>query len=64
MNVSNLLLTKRWHSFRFLSIVFYNYKFVRMSIDDYNLYGYLLMCMDAYNLKSMRIDNYVCMVRF
>ena len=35
-----------------------------MSIDDYNLYGYLLMCMDAYNLKSMRIDNYVCMVRF
>ena len=29
-----------------------------MNIDDYNLFGYLLMCMDAYNLKAMSIDNY------
>ena len=35
-----------------------------MSIDDYNLRGYLLICMDAYNLRGMRIDNYVCMVPF
>ena len=27
-------------------------------MDNYNLHGYLLMCMDAYNLKEMRIDNY------
>ena len=25
---------------------------------NYNLYGYLLMCMDAYNLKNMRSGNY------
>ena len=25
---------------------------------NYNLYGYLLMCIDTYNLKEMRIDNY------
>ena len=35
-----------------------------MSIDDYNLRRYLLMCMDAYNLMGMRIGNYVCMVPF
>ena len=35
-----------------------------MSIDDYNLRGYLLICMDAYNLRGMRIDNYVGMVPF
>ena len=35
-----------------------------MFMDNYNLHRYLLMCMDAYNLKSMRIDNYVCMVCF
>ena len=34
-----------------------------MSIDDYNLHGYLL-CMDAYNLRGMRIGYYVSMVPF
>ena len=29
-----------------------------MSIDDYNLHGYLLMCIDAYSLKAMSIDDY------
>ena len=29
-----------------------------MHIDDYNLHGYLLMCMDKYNLKAMSIDDY------
>ena len=29
-----------------------------MHIDDYNLHRYLLMCMDAYNLKVMSIDYY------
>ena len=32
--------------------------------DDHNLHGYLLMCMDAYNLRRMCIGNYVCMVPF
>ena len=27
-------------------------------MDNYNLYGYLLMCMDAYNLKAMSISDY------
>ena len=35
-----------------------------MHIDDYNLYGYLWISMDAYNLKGVRIGNYVCMVPF
>ena len=35
-----------------------------MHIDGYNLHGYLLMCMNAYNLKVMRIGNHVCMVPF
>ena len=47
-----------------VGIVFYNYKFVKMFIDDYNLHGYLLMCMDAYNLRGMRIGNYVGMAPF
>ena len=29
-----------------------------MFMDNYNLYGYLLMCMDAYNLKAMSINDY------
>ena len=29
-----------------------------MHIDDYNLHGYLLMCMDKYNLRVMSIDDY------
>ena len=29
-----------------------------MHIDDYNLHGYLLMCMNAYNLKGMSIDDH------
>ena len=29
-----------------------------MSIDDYNLYGYLMMCIDAYNLREMSINGY------
>ena len=29
-----------------------------MLIDDYSLHGCLLMCMDAYNLKAMSIDDY------
>ena len=29
-----------------------------MHIDDSNLHGYLLMCMDKYNLKAMSIDDY------
>ena len=29
-----------------------------MHIDDYNLHGYLFMCMDKYNLKAMSIDDY------
>ena len=29
-----------------------------MSIDDYNLYGYLLMYIDAYNLREMSINGY------
>ena len=29
-----------------------------MHIDDYNLHGYLLMCMDKYNLKAISIDGY------
>ena len=33
-----------------------------MHIDGYNLHGYLLMCMNACNLKGMRIGNHVCMV--
>ena len=35
-----------------------------MFIDDYNLHGYLLMCMDAYNLRGMRIGNQVGMAPF
>ena len=27
-------------------------------MDDYNLHGYLLMCMNAYTLKAMSIDGY------
>ena len=38
--------------------VIYNFKLVRMSIDDYNMYGCLLMCIDVYNLKAMSIDDY------
>ena len=29
-----------------------------MFMDSYNLYGYLLMCMDTYNLKAMSINDY------
>ena len=29
-----------------------------MFMDNYKLYGCLLMCMDAYNLKAMSIDDY------
>ena len=29
-----------------------------MFIDNYNLHRYLLMCIDAYNLKAMSIDDY------
>ena len=29
-----------------------------MHIDYYNLHGYLLICMDKYNLKAMSIDYY------
>ena len=43
---------------RFLGLVFYNYRFVRVSMDNYNLHRYLLMCMDAYNLKAMSVDDY------
>ena len=32
--------------------------------DNYNLHGYLVMCMDAYSLRWVSIDNYVCMVSF
>ena len=35
-----------------------------MHMDDYNLHGYLLMCMNAYNLRGMRVGNYVCLVPF
>ena len=35
-----------------------------MLMDGYNLYLYLLMCIDAYNLRWVSIDNYVCMVPF
>ena len=28
-----------------------------MLMDNYNLHRYLLMCMDAYNLKAMSIDD-------
>ena len=31
---------------------------MRVHIDYYNLHGYLLMCMDKYNLKAMSIDDY------
>ena len=27
-------------------------------MDDYNLHRYLLMCIDAYNLKAMSLDDY------
>ena len=27
-------------------------------MDNNNLYGYLLMCMNAYNLKAMSLDDY------
>ena len=27
-------------------------------MDYYNLHGYLLMCMDKYNLRVMSIDDY------
>ena len=27
-------------------------------MDNYNLYRYLLICIDAYNLKVMGIDDY------
>ena len=27
-------------------------------MDNYNLHRYLLMCMDAYNLKAISIDDY------
>ena len=29
-----------------------------MFMVNYNLHGYLLMCIDAYNLKAMSIDDY------
>ena len=29
-----------------------------MHLDDYNLHGYLLMCMGQYNLKAMSRDDY------
>ena len=29
-----------------------------MLIDNYNLHGYLLMCIDAYNLKVISIEDY------
>ena len=29
-----------------------------MFIDNYNLYRYLLLCMDKYSLKAMSIDDY------
>ena len=29
-----------------------------MFMDNYNLYGCLLMCVDAHNLKAMSIDDY------
>ena len=29
-----------------------------MHIDDYNLYRYLWISMDKYNLKAMSIDDY------
>ena len=29
-----------------------------MFMDDYNLYGYLLMCMGRYNFNVMSIDDY------
>ena len=35
-----------------------------MHIDDYNLHGYLLMCMNAYNLGGVRVGNYVYMLPF
>ena len=35
-----------------------------MHIDDYNLHRYLLMCVNAYNLRGVRVGNYVCMVPF
>ena len=34
------------------------YNLKAMSIDDYGLYGYLLMSVDAYNLKAISIDDY------
>ena len=29
-----------------------------MFMDNFNFHRYLLMCMDAYNLKAMSIDGY------
>ena len=29
-----------------------------MFMDNYNLYGYLLIYIDTYNLKVMEIDDY------
>ena len=42
----------------FLSLVFHDFMFLKGCVDYYNLHRYLLMCIDAYNLKVMSIDGY------
>ena len=42
----------------FLSLVFRDFMFLRGCVDYYNLHRYLLMFIDAYNLKVMSIDGH------
>ena len=36
----------------------HKYNLKAMSIDDYGLHRYLLMCIYKHNLKAMRINDY------